>query len=160
VVDQRSSKQRRASAIIETTRILLQAAVGTVFLLSAIGKLDAGPGEAVAAFGALGWLDPPNRVGAASALPYLELAVCGWLVSGCRPKLAALATTACIALFSVFLFLLGQRIGWRASCGCMGPFTSFTIATALFRNFLLLAALGAVFALSRTRRGAPLSQAR
>jgi hypothetical protein len=94
---------------------------------------------------------PVPALGVARTLPWAELGLGLWLVSGLRPRAASVAVTLLLIAFSAFLFVLGSRIGWSKQCGCIGLFDPTTIGAAVIRNAVLVVLTVAVFVLSKRR---------
>ncbi len=121
-------------------RVVGQTLLGFVFLVAGSGKLLDGNGITRERISGTGWLTSDRALAAARVLPWTELALACWLISGWRPRTAA-AICACVLLvFGLGLVRIGDRIGWGAECGCLVHLPGkATIITGLIRNALLFA---------------------
>ncbi|MBK8267904.1 MAG: DoxX family protein [Planctomycetes bacterium] len=135
-----AAHSRARDRLIGAASVLGQAALATVFVVAGVHKVMDGPGNLLAMLGALGWSD---SVWIAQAIPFFEITVGCWLASGRLPRACGWVTLTCLFVLSATLVLLGNKIGWREQCGCMGPFSRGTIQEGLIRNgALILIAIG------------------
>jgi hypothetical protein len=98
-----------------------------------------GPAGAVTSMNALGLHRLVPTLAVSRALPWVELGLALWLLSGLRVRWASVCVTLLLVGFSLFLFALGAKIGWSKRCGCLGPLDPVSIRISLVRNGLLIA---------------------
>ncbi|MBX3394678.1 MAG: DoxX family protein [Phycisphaerae bacterium] len=126
-----------------------QSAVALIFVVAGTQKLYYGPGQIMAAFGALGWDASPV---VAYSIAIFEVILGCWLATGRFPRVASWFTLICLILFSAMLVQLGQSVGWSEKCGCMGPFSRLTIQESLVRNGALIILIVALLISYRLHR--------
>jgi uncharacterized membrane protein YphA (DoxX/SURF4 family) len=105
--------------LLPSTLVLARLVVGGVFLIAAIDKLQS-PGAFSDAIRAFHLLPPQLVLPVAFALPWLELLVSAYLLSGFLTRLGA---TGAILLLLTFVFALGSSLAsgnTNHACGCFG----------------------------------------
>lgn len=118
--------------------VCTQAILTSIFLLSGIYKLDAGQYRTIMSLNVLNWLPESVNVAFARVLPFAEILLAGWIISGKWPRSATWTTIALLSCFTIILVFLGRAIGWQNECGRMGPFSKTSIITAIARNILFV----------------------
>jgi uncharacterized membrane protein YphA (DoxX/SURF4 family) len=136
-----------------------QGLTSAVLLYAALLKLISGPGQVVAALSAARLLGRPASLATARALPWIELLLGLWLLTGIRKRAASVFVGLILIAFSAFLFVLGSRTGWSNHCGCIGALDPANIAVSLLRNGLLLVLTLTVFFFSRPAKSSGASSA-
>jgi len=116
----------------------VQGALGATLVVGALLKLAGGPAHVTRVLNWLGWFPPQARPAAAAALPWAELLLAAWVVSGRRPRWAAMAVVAVLTVFILALVQVGLSVGWSRECGCLGSWDGSSVAVAVVRNGVLL----------------------
>lgn len=116
--------------------------LGAAFAYAGAAKLAAGPAATYLALGTMGITNPWFMEAFAAGLPWVEILLGGWLLTGIAPRLASLTALTVLAAFTSGVVLLGLSTGWKAPCTCTGSLTGESVLAALARNvfFLSLAA--------------------
>lgn len=134
--------------------IIGSALLSYVFLSFGLFKLLKGPAATVVALASLGFGQPTIVLSAARLLPWMEIALGLWLLSGFRGWHAACVALLVLCFLSAIALLLGVQQGWGAPCSCGGALLGEAVGVSLVRNLLL-----AVLAACLVIRGKPASRA-
>jgi uncharacterized membrane protein YphA (DoxX/SURF4 family) len=119
--------------------VILQYTLALVFALSGAEKILEGPGQSQWFLSELRWFPDILTPAVANSVPWIELALAAWLVSGRKPLCSTVSVLAVLFAYSIGLAAVGVRTGWSSPCGCLAIFREFTIAAALVRNAVLTA---------------------
>lgn len=132
--------------------LVLRLVLGAIFLYAAYTKLRESYLLFAMSIDAYQILPPNAVLGVARTLPWVELAVGGWLLIGYRIAPAAVTATAILgAFFAIMAFTYGR--GVAIDCGCFGLGEAMSWKTLLRDGSMVAAA--AVLAWLSWKHAAP-----
>lgn len=112
--------------------------LGASFGYTGAAKVASGPAATYLALATMGITDPWFMEGFAAALPWVEILLGCWLLTGIAHRTASLAALTLLSAFTSGVVILGISTGWKAACTCTGSLTGESVAVALARNAILL----------------------
>lgn len=124
--------------MIRATSIVGSCALALVFLVMGALKVAEGPAATQLALASIGFSDPAFLRIVGRGLPFVELLLGTWLLSGIAPRRSAVFAVLVLSLFTSSLVLVGSTSGWGTPCTCSGTIYGEPVLSGLIRNGVFL----------------------